>query len=249
MHAIAEIGHNNPPSEKELLEQKLKENYKAEAAEFQRLSDHILPTEVKDEKQAGELADYVKAIKSFMSRIAEVHKAEKAVFLECGNVVQKWRNNYDAEANGLISAVDRVLKPFLDKKEEEEAQRRRQIAAKALAEAADLAEEAKAHEAEGIVDTAEELQQASEDAADYATMMSNSAAAVQAKARGVAGSLASTKKPWVGEIISKEDLDLEVLRPYMTMADLDKALKAGVRSGLRKCRGATITQQSKISYR
>ena len=247
--AVPEIGHNNPPSEMEILQERLRDNYQDIADEAKRLASKEIPETINDELEAGKLTDYVRAVKALISKVGEVHKAEKKIYLDCGDVVQQWKNTYERDLNALINSATAPIQVFLKKKEDEEAERLRVIAQKAREDAEKLQAEAVAHEEAGIQDTAGDLMEAAVEAEDYAAMVNNSANELRVKARSVHGSSATSAKKWVGEIISKADIDLEALRPYFTPDAIQKALEAGIRSGLRECKGAKISQQSKINFR
>ena len=67
------------------------------------------------------------------------------------------------------------------------------------------------------------------------------------KAKKAAGKVLVS--PFTVLVDSREQLDLEKLRPYFNADDLAKALNAAVRAGLRDCRGARIVQEANTMVR
>lgn len=252
MHMLDEIpnyniGHNKPPSEMQILQERLAD-YKDEQAEYDRLASREVPASVGDENQAGKLTDYIKSVKVFQKRIEGVHKKEKSIYLECGRVVDGWKNTYEANLTAILRKAEQPLNAFLQKKAEEERKRQLEIAAKAREEAEKLAKEAEAHAKEGIEDTANDLMNAALQSEEKANLIQDSALSVKGAARGTASS-ASQKMVWTAEIESIAALDLEALRKYFTEDSIQKALNAAMRDGARDIRGAKIYQKTQISIR
>lgn len=246
---LAEIGHNKPPSEMEILQQRLEENYIEEAMEYRRLAEKEIPETVEDEQSAGKLTDHIKAIGGLKRKITDVHKKEKSIYLECGRVVDGWKTTYESNLAKLIEKASAPLQIFLNKKAEEERQRQLEIAKKAREEADKLAAEALAHSQEGIEDTANDLMDAALQSEQKAFMIQSSALEVKGRARSISGASASQKFVTVGEIESLAAIDLEALRKYFTEDSIQKALNAAVRDGVREIRGAKIYQKTQLAVR
>lgn len=243
------LGHNKPPSEMEMLQQRLDENYTGEALEYSRLSNREIPSVIEDEKAAGLITDYIKAINGLKKKIEGSHKKEKDIYLQCGRVVDGWKNQYEINLKALVSKASAPLQIFLDKKEAEERKRQMEIAQKARDEAERLASEAAIHANEGIDDTANELMDAALQSEQKASLIQESALNVVAKVKGLGGSYASQTYVWTGEIESIAAIDLEKLRPYLTEEMIQTAINKAVRSGIKEIRGVKIFEKAKLNTR
>lgn len=248
MHNLATMGHNNPPSETEILKQRL-DAYIEEQQEFDRLNKKEIPDEIVSDEQAGLVTDYIKSLKGLNTKIVKIHKDEKAPFLEAGRAADTWKNEFSKKIDGLVKTASTPVLNWNRKKEEAERKRQLEIAQKAKLEAEALAREAEAHAEAGIDDTANELMDAAIQSEQKADMInSNAIHGVTGRSRGV-GSMASNRKPWTGKVESRAALDLDALRNYFTEAELERALKAAIRNGVRDIRGATIYQEEKLTVR
>lgn len=241
------IGHNNPPSEIEILKQRL-EDYTDEAEIFNRLASREIPSEIQDDQEAGKLSDYIAAAKALFSKVSDIHKKEKQPFWDAGKAADAWKNDYEVRINALIKKASDPLLAWNKKKEAEERQRQLEIARKAREDAEKLALEAEAHAKEGIHDTAQELMDAAVQEDEKAIMIQNSALHATAKS---AGSFSSSgiKRELVPEIESLAAVDFEPLRKYFREEDLMPALKRAVKDGVRNIRGVKIVEQETLSNR
>ena len=239
---VATIGHNNPPSEIEILKQRL-DDYKNQSETFDRLSQREVPEEISEDEEAGKLTDYIKSLKILRGEIDDIHKKEKKPFWDAGKAADEWRNNYFKDIDALVTKASAPVLKWNKKKEEEERQRQLEIARKAREEAEKLAAEAEAHAKEGIDDTANDLICAAIEEEAKADMISDNAYhGVTGRTKGGYSS-AANRKPWTGVLDSRAALDLDALRNYFTEAELNKAIKAAVRDGKREIRGARIFQE------
>lgn len=245
---LASIGHNNPPSEIEILRQRL-DSYYEEIGQFKRLSEREVPQDISTDEQAGQITDYIKAVKQLNSRFGEIHKKEKQPFWDAGKAADAWKNEYETKLAVLAQKAEAPLKAWNRKKEDAERQRQLEIARQAREQAERLAAEAAAHEAENIKDTATELMDAAVQSEIKADMIEGNAATVHVKTRSLSGATSSVTKSWTGEIESLAALDLEILRPYFAADAIDRAIKAAVRDGKREIRGAKIYQTEKLNIR
>ena len=245
------MGHNNPPSEIEILEERLASHTDL-AAEYDRLAQREAPEAIEDEQAAGDITLYLKAVKDLGSRVEKVHKAEKAPYLECGKRVDGWKNDYLANLKTLSDKFAPLLLAFNKKKDEEERQRQLEAAKRAAEEAEKLRQESKAHEDAGIVDTATDLLQAAHDSNRKAESLTINALSAKPGTFGksrAGGATASIRAPWVGKIENVAAIDLEKLRPFFSEDSLQKAINAFVRDGGRQLNGVNIYQDQQLSIR
>lgn len=249
MDNLATIGHNNPPSEMLILQERLESNYGHMIFEFETLESRIIPLEINSHEEAQSITDFVKAIKVFKAKVESAHKNEKSIYLECGRVVDSWKNGYNSRIDALISSAQAPMTAFLKRKEEEERKRQLEIARKAAEEAAKLEEEARAHADAGINDTAEELKNAAEAKSNLSEKIFAGDYERPAAIRTSNAASAKTVDVWVGEIESIQAIDLDSLRPYIDDEAIQKALNRAVKDGVRTIRGAKIFQKTEVKFR
>lgn len=244
---VATIGHNNPPSEVEIIKQRL-EDYKEVKETYVRLSELPVPQEISTDEEAGKVSDHIAALKVLFSTVTDIHKKEKKPYWDAGTAADAWKTSYKERIDAVVDVASSVLLKWNKKKEEEERQRQLEIARKAREEAEKLAAEALAHANEGIQDTATELIEAAVQEEQKAEMIQNSALQVKGKSAGSYSS-SSIKREWVGEIESLAAIDLEALRKYFKEDDILSALNRAVKDGARDIRGAKIYQSETLSNR
>lgn len=245
---LAMIGHNNPPSEMEMLQERLASHVQEQEV-FDKLSARKIPQEIATDKEAGELTDYIKSVKLLEKSIDEIFKKEKAPFWDCCKAADAWKRDYLSGTAALIKAASKPILDWNRKKEEAERQRQLEIARKAREDADKLAAEAEAHAQEGIEDTANDLMDAAIQEEQKADMIQENAyhGVVGRSRGGIAQS--SNHKSLTGILDSRAALDLNALRNYFSEAELNRAIKAAVRDGVREIRGARIYQEEKLSVR
>lgn len=239
-------GHNNPPSEIEILKQRL-DGYEI-GKELERLSLKVIPSEIVDEKQAGEISDYIAAVKGTIDSVTKAHKKEKQPFWDAGKAADAWKNDFETKLSALINKASAPLLAWNRKKREEEEERQRQIAEAARIKAEELAKQAEVHAQEGLEDTANELLSAAIQEEEKAAMIQSNSNDVTVKSRGSFSS-SGIKIQWIGTIESIAALDLEALRPYFKEDDLLSTLNRAVKDGKRDIRGAKIFKDEKLSNR
>lgn len=150
------IGGNNPPSEIEILKQRLDGHAKEEKL-INDLVSREIPSEILNDEEAGELADYIKSLKSVRKTVENIFTSEKAPFFEACKVADSWKNARWLKIDGRVSLATKPILAWNSKKEAEEKARQAELARLAQIEAEKLAKEAEAHANAGIDDTAAEL--------------------------------------------------------------------------------------------
>lgn len=249
MHAqkIAPKGHNFPPTEAELLQEKLLEKEGGIRTALLDIENTPLPETIADEKEAGVVTERIKTLGRIGKDVEEAHKVTKAPFWECCKTADNWKNGLETEIKKLKSLASVPLNQYLDRKEKEERERQQEIARQERENAERLAIEAAAHQNAKIEDVAQELLDDavnSEAIAERIEMnVMHARPGELAKSRSAYGSTASRKQAWVGRITSLSGIDLEKLRPYLNEEAIQKALNAFVKNGGRDCAGATIKEE------
>lgn len=250
MHAqqLAHTGHNNPPSDIEMVRARLAGEEKEIRDNISAVTKEPLPAQITDELQAGLVTERIKRIKSIVKKVSDTHKEVKDPYLACGKEVDSWKNKMGSELDRLIADAETPLSAFLDKRAEEERNRRLAMARAEQEKAEKLAAEAAAHQQVGLNDTANELLDAAVQAEGVAEKVALSAMTAKSnelvKSRSAYGSTASQRVRWVAEIIDVAAVDIEKIRTYFTIEEIQKALNAFVRNGGRECAGVRIEEKA-----
>ena len=244
---IAQQGHNMPPTELEIVKQRLADEERSIRASLANVNKDPLPETVENDVVAGQVTERIKNLRNIVSGIEKAHKLVKAPYFECGKAVDAWKNGMEAEIEALRKLAEKPLSAFLTKKAAEERARQLEVARQQREEAEKLAAEAAAHQAANITDVAVELLDAAVESEAVANRIEQNITYARpsdlAKSRSVHGSTSSQKMAWVARIVSLRGINLEVLRPYLSEEAIQKALNAFVKNGGRECGGASITQE------
>lgn len=245
---VPPAGHNNPPSDMEILQERITESN----AEILKSTDELLtsaakmPEVITDDEQAGKATDLIKELRGAWKKLESTRVAEKEPYMALTRAVDGFFNvpkdKVETAAAKLKLPLDAWLKKKADEvraaREAEEARLRAESQRK-LDEAAELAKTAPKSADIMAVDAAVTQQQA-----DHVGHSINAPAAGLARSRGTSGGVAGLRTRWVGKIINRQTLDLNALRPYFTEDSLQKALNGAVAAGMRTVAGADIVQQT-----
>lgn len=250
--AVATLGHNNPPSLREVLA----ENYSGLTQEVEAIADKAngAPKKVTSEDDLTKVGDIVKDVRQLAKRIDQARVAQKEPYLQGGRDV-------DAFFKVLTERLDRIATALQDRatvyqrekaaeerrKREEEArrlreeeERQREIARKA--EEANRNKTAAKHEdkAEEIATRAAEVEAAAQ-----------ASAADLTRVRSMSGTVATARTEWSFEITDFNEIPLEILRPYLARADVEKAIRTFVRVNKNSLvlPGVRIFEDVKASFR
>lgn len=244
----AAIGHNNPPSEIDIINESLL-GHEAEIRKLMVFGD--APEAIADEQEAGRITQIIKNAKAVISKVADTHKTVKEPSLEAGRACDTWKRRLEDELKAVVTKFSAPLTAFLDAKEKAERARQLEAARKAQQTAEALQREAVAHEDAGIQDTAGELMDAavhSEFVAGQIIANVNKAKPAQlAKARSFTGATAAQKLVWTGEINNIAAMNLNALRDHFKLEDIQKAINSFVREGGRELDGVTIKQVAQLN--
>jgi len=247
MNERTAIGGNNPPSEIEILKERLGSHVEEDKL-INDLVSRPITTEVKDDEEAGGVADYIKCLTSARSNVEKIFKAEKKPFFEACKVADQWKNTRWKKIDDCVVTAKKPLVVWNRKKEDEERARQLELARKAQEEAERLAKEAEEHSSAGIEDTAEDLMEAAIEEEKKSSVLTDGADNVRSRSTG-AFSTASNRKVWVGVVNSMATLDANALKQYFTQDSIDKAIRAAIKDGVREIRGVRIFQEDKITIR
>lgn len=247
-------GHNNPPSDAEILAQRLST---AHAEHLKKADDLIaavdrVPETFDDAETAGKITDLIKMMTGSQKNLEAIRVQEKEPFLTLGRQVDGFfKEVYERVEKAKIKA-QRPLTDYLKREAEKERIRREEEAKRLRLEAEEklrLAAEAetanmpKAAET-GFIEAQVTNQQAQ---AVQASVMAKPAAL--ASTRTAAGGHASLRTVWVGNMTDRAALDLEQLRQHLSADAIQTAINSFVRAGGRELRGAHIREESTAAVR
>lgn len=249
MSNLAEIGHNNPPTEKELLEGRLSEHAAKITAALDEVESMNLPDQIENVTESALYTDAIKKVKDAARSLDSAHKDEKSPFKELGDICDAWKRDLLKALNEQIAILEVPLSKYLAEQERIAQEKARKAAEEARAEAERLAK--LAAETEGSL-TSEDCIDASikaqSDAEKIEGKLESGKLSDFARTRGI-GSTASRKVEYRGQMTSRAGLDLETLRPYFSLDAIEKAIAAFIRDGGRELRGAEIKEFTKLNVR
>lgn len=245
MNNVAPIGHNNPPSDLEILNQKLAEKFADERKTAYDLAAqaNAAPKTITNAEEASLVTDIISGITKH-DKVLESHREkEKSPHLAAGRAVDA----FFKKGQDLIGTAKNSLNAVLTAwQTAQAAAERARLEAKAAAEkqrAADAAAAALALEqANKPTEAAVALKQAvvAEEQAHVAQIATTAKASTLTRSYSTSGATASLRTVWVGEISDRATLDLEALRPHLSQDALEKAVGAFVRAGGKELKGAKI---------
>lgn len=246
-HAL--IGHNNPPSDLEILRDRLKENNQKVFDQVDKLKEAAdrVPQNIEDDETAGKVADYIKAVNTCNKALEDTRKAEKQPFLDMGRAVDDTFKRPQEELAIAKAKANKPLTAYSLKKQEEERKRREAEAEKARQEAEERRKKEEELRQAGLEEQAQAAAKQAEKEEKKADRYDQSieSGSGLGMSKGATASV-SVRKIWVGKIVDRDKLDLEALRPYFSEADLQKAVNGFVREhkGDKKLAGASITEEA-----
>ena len=231
---------------------------KARAAELLD-SFATAPATVDNDEDAGKVAQLRKMLRECGTALETQRKAEKGWYDQLAAVAHGWFVDVmDPLRKALVTLGERET-AFLDAKAKREAEARR-AAEKAAAEKAaaakreaeeaerqrkalaDMAAKAKSEEeaariAEAQADADAEAQRIrdaqllAEAEVSQARQASAATPSSMARSQSAYGASSSLRYAWAFRV-DKDKVDLEKLRPYLTVADLEKAIRAAIKAGV-----------------
>lgn len=248
------IGHNNPPTDAEILKTTLADKH---SKLFSRANDLIsaadrIPATIADADTAGKISDYIKQLTGSKKNLEAERVNEKEPYLTLGRVVDGYFKQTTDALDGAAMKAKRPLDSWLKLKAEEERRAR-------VEEARLLREKQEQEERDAKMLQDAKLKPEADKMLDQAIITEQVAikaeAAVQAKpaelahSRGTSGALASLRTRWVGELVDVGAIDLEKLRHHLNPDALQKAINSYVSAGGRELSGVNIYEKSETVVR
>ncbi len=257
--AIAVIGDNQPPSPIEILWAGLSEtNHDLVVRTGELLAScERAPATIADEDMAGKFRTQIKLVNAAVKEAEARHKTAKQPHLDAGRAVDSFfkRGIQDPLKAAANQATD-TLTAYDSRKAAEERRRREEAERLAREEAEQLARQAR--QVADLADTdagleiaiaAEEQAVEAEQVATEAGQAARASSAELSRGRSDSGAMSSLHSRWVGEITNASELDLEKLRPHLSLTALQQALTGYVRAGGRKLDGARIEEKARSTVR
>lgn len=257
MDGIA-IGHNNPPSDAEILRDRLADTY----ASLKGRADDLLgaasrvPEVIGDAETAARVTGFVKQVVACARAAETARVAEKAPFLAQGAAVDGFFKSIRAPLDDVKKVIEGRLTAFQRRVADEERRRREEDAARQREEAQRLARDAAERETavrtDSDLDSAIQADEAARQAAADAEKARREAAAKAAelsRIRDDYGAVASLRTFWDYADLDRATLDLEALRPHLPADALEKAVRAFIRMGGRELRGVRIFENTETRVR
>jgi hypothetical protein len=247
MNQIAMMGHNKPPSETEILKERLS-GYEDIPKRLTVLKTTELPAIINDDMEAAKAADYLGSIKNFFEEVDKIFVKEKAPFWDAGKAADAWKNSYKLETSTLTAKAEKILLVWNQKKRKDEEDRQAEIAKKAREDAESLAQQAVVHESEGIQDTAEELMNMALNAEQKAEKIEAGGFSIKSTSRGTFSS-SSLKTETVGRIESISTIDLNALKGHFKESEIQDAINRSIKAGVTGIAGVIYSQEDKLTTR
>ena len=229
----AGIGHNVPPADADVIADRLSEKYKPQVIRKNELIDALerAPEEIADDDVAGSMALFIKQFHEATKEAKEIHKAEKAPYLENGRRVDTWFKAIWEPLETAKAKVEERLAAYQKEKADRERLVREAEEKKARAEAEKAEQKAletkEALKTDGGLTAAIEAEDAKQEAVKKAVKAEAAAAKPEADMGAIhteSGVSAKHKMKWVGEIVDLQNLDLITLRPYLKFTELERAV-------------------------
>ncbi|OAN53859.1 hypothetical protein A6A04_13280 [Paramagnetospirillum marisnigri] len=256
-HMTADIGHNQPPSDIDILRGRLAEENADVLDRRDALiaaCDRIPP--ITTDEIAGKVGDHIKQMTACIKAADGRRVAAKEPFLESGRAVDGFFKSITDPLDLAKKAVERNLTTFLREKEAAERRRRdeeariaREAAERKAAEARAAAEALRSETdlTDALASEAAAQQQAAD--AARAEKEASAKAADLSRTRGDYGAVSSLRTTWEFDGLNRAEIDLEALRPYLPLDGLEKAVRAAIKSGVRELRGVNIFQATSATVR
>ena len=241
------VGSNRPPLDELLAE---------ESAPLAARRDELLgsvaraPETIADEATSERVADLVRMIMACRKAAETTRVGRNEPYLAAGALIDAHYKKITNPLDHAKATLEQRL-TFYQRAKAEAARREREAEARARAEEAERQRReaeaaAAAAKTEAELDSAvsaEELARHAEADAAKAQKAAEVKPAELSRTRGDFGSIASLRTEWTGDVVDRDELDLEKLRPFIPLDGLEKAVRAFVKAGGRDLRGARVYER------
>lgn len=244
----AVIGGNNPPIKEVLADQ-----YKELIAEIEPLAEraNALPRKIEDDEALGPIGEVVIDAKSLSKRIETTRKAEKEPFVKGGKEVDQFFNPLTDRLDRIVVVFEDLASAYQRTKAENEKRRAAEEAAKLRAEEDRKLREAEVAKRESTVERKKDEAADLSNQAAVADRRADASAAELTKVRTDNGITASAKTKWAFRIVDLAQIDLNSLRDFFRLEDIEKAIrsKVSIHKGNTKIEGVEVFEDVKATFR
>lgn len=246
--AVIDPKHNNPPTDAEIMHERLRERNAEllEEADNLLLEAEALPKEIHDDKEASEINDFIKLVNDTNKKVEAARKNEKQPYLDAGRHVDEFFKQKTDALSAAALAAKKPLTAHLQRKADEEAKWRAAEAERLKKKAEEEAAAAEAMKPELAEEKLKAVDAAQKQAAELEKSVETGKGLASSKGLLGTGTL---RKRWVGEIEDRHALNLALLAPYIPFEALQKALNDFVKNGGRDMPGAKIYQKEEVVVR
>jgi len=214
------------------------------------------PDEIQDEDTARKVADFIKQLMAGHKNAEAARVVEKEPHLEAGRIIDGWFKKLTDPLAAGKKQIEGRLTAYQRKKVDEERRIREEQDRLAREAARKAAEEAAAREAAMQTEADVQAAIAAADAAEQAAVdalaaqrAADAKAAELSRTRGDFGAVASLRTFWDFSDFDRDKIDLNALRPYLAVADIEKALRGFIKAGGRQITGARIFENTSTVVR
>lgn len=211
------------------------------------------PKIIEDDNMADFFANFTKECTRTAKELENVRVIEKNPYLEKSRIVDGFFKNIQDKIENTKRILQKPLDVFLIEKARQEREAREAEAKRLRAEA-----DARAAQAVALAEANKGTQ--SEREMIKAVRTENAAAemeqAIQAAPMGAGGAhrsitgvTAALRTVWIGEVVDLDDLDLNKLKGFFTIPEVQKAVNGFVRAGGRELKGVHIYEKSETVVR
>lgn len=243
----ATIGHNNPPTDADILKDYLKSNNSEllEEAENIGLEMEFLPNPVKTDEAAIKVTEFIKRVNDCNKKMESAREENKAPYFQAGKTVDAFFKEYKTKLDSVAADLKKPLLVFQQEKATEAARLAKIEEDRLKKEAAEKLVEATVQEALGSSIASDLL----DDAIKAEKQAEKAGNVVGLGAVKSATASSGIRKRMVGELESLDKLDIVKLKKFFTEADIKKAINAMVASGIHECAGVKIYEKQEVVVR
>ncbi len=248
----APMGHNNPPTDAEILRDTLADKNRELLDRAQALIEAAdrAPAVIEDDDTKIKITDFLGSIAKCEKALEGKRVSEKEPYLTLGRVVDGFfKNHTDA-----LNKARQKVKPALDARllwEREQERKRLEAEAAERKRLADeqAAQAAAAEAAQKPIAAEEQMTTAIQTEAQANRLEQKAQGKIGVTSRGTDGASASLRTVWKGELTDRAALDLEALRQHLPADAIQQAINSFIRAGGRELRGARIWEHTESVVR
>ena len=249
---------NNPPTDEELIHDRLAMDYGRLVTRQAELIDGVpnVPEVIETEEDCEQVADYLKQMKLAAKEADNFRADEKEPHNLAGKTIQAWFKNIENPLTAYVTKLTFRIKTYHDKKlaveriAREEVERIARKEAEEAAQKAREAEEAATNDetmADAII--AQESADKAQKAADKAAKAASASTNVITKVKSASGVTTSMSTFMNFRNLDMAIIDLEALRPYISQDVIEKAVRAAIRNEVRNIKGVEIFEDTRSRVR